>query len=96
MTISRLTKIINGPIGHVGLFFTFWCAIVLVPLVGLVVWSFLTTKGFRVVFDPNIEGYLKLFESGRWTVTVRTVRIATTVTIIELLVAFPFALWLAN
>ena len=96
MTISRLTKIISRPIGNVGIFFAFWCLIVLVPLIGLVIWSFLTTRGFRVEFDPNIQGYLKLFDSGRWTVTVRTVRIAATVTVIELLIAFPFALWLAH
>ena len=96
MIVTHLTKIINRPVTQVGMFLAFWCAIVVIPLIGLVVWSFLTTKGFRVDFDPNIEGYLKLFDSGRWTVTVRTVRIATTVTIIELLVAFPFALWLAH
>ena len=96
MIVTHLTKIINRPVTQVGMFLAFWCAIVVIPLIGLVVWSFLTTEGFRVDFDPNIEGYLKLFDSGRWTVTVRTVRIATTVTIIELLVAFPFALWLAH
>ena len=96
MIIPHLTRITNRPVAQVGIFLAFWCAIVLIPLIGLVVWSFLTTKGFRVDFDPNIEGYLKLFDSGRWTVTVRTVRIATTVTIIELFVAFPFALWLAH
>lgn len=96
MIVTHLTKIINRPVAQVGIFLAFWCAIVVIPLIGLVVWSFLTTKGFRVDFDPNIEGYLKLFDSGRWTVTVRTVRIATTVTIIELFVAFPFALWLAH
>ncbi len=68
----------------------------LVPLVGLVVFSFLSSKGVRVVFDPNLDAYLNLFESGRWAVILRTVRIAATVTLIELLIALPFALWLAR
>lgn len=68
----------------------------LLPLAGLIAWSFLSSKGVRIVFDPNLDAYLKLFESGRWTVTLRTGRIAATVTLVELLIALPFALWLAK
>ena len=82
--------------GPVWTFMVMWALVMLVPLVGLVVWSFLTIKGFRVSFDPNVDAYLNLFESGRWSVTVRTLRIAATVTAIELLLALPFALWLAK
>ncbi len=75
---------------------TVWASVMLVPLMGLVVWSFLTTKGFRVAFDPNLDAYMTLFDSGRWSVTLRTIRIAGTVTVIELALALPFALWLAK
>ena len=77
-------------------FLAFWALVMLVPLAGLVVFSFLSSRGVSVVFDPNLDAYRKLFESGRWTVTLRTLRIAATVTTIELLVALPFALWLAR
>ena len=82
--------------GPVWAFMVVWALVMLVPLIGLVVWSFLSIKGFRVYFDPNVDAYLNLFESGRWSVTLRTLRIAATVTAIELLVALPFALWLAK
>jgi len=39
--------------GPVWSFMVVWALVMLVPLVGLVVWSFLTIKGFRVSFDPN-------------------------------------------
>lgn len=73
-----------------------WSVVVLVPLAGLAIWSFMTIDGFRMAFEPNLDAYRGLLASGRWEVIVRTVRIAATVTIIELLLAFPFALWLAK
>jgi spermidine/putrescine transport system permease protein len=73
-----------------------WTVLVLVPLAILVVFSFFETKNFAVVFRPSLSTWLGLFDSGRFDVTIRTLRIALTVTLVELLVGFPFALWLAK
>jgi ABC-type spermidine/putrescine transport system permease subunit I len=73
-----------------------WFVLVMLPLLLLVVYTFLQSKGFRVVWEPTFATWGTLFESGRWLVTVRTLRIAFTITAIELIVAFPFALWLAK
>ena len=73
-----------------------WFVLVILPLLLLLVYTFLQSKGFRVVWEPTFATWTTLFESGRWLVTVRTLRIAFTITLIELLIAFPFALWLAK
>ena len=95
-TLPGSTRFLRRREGAVFAFLVFWALVMLVPLAGLVVSSFLSSKGVWIVFDPNFDAYLKLFDSGRWAVTVRTVRIAATVTLIELLIALPFALWLAR
>jgi len=77
-------------------FLAVWASLVLVPLAGLVLWSFSTTEGFRITFEPSLAAYQTLFDSGRWEITMRTVRIAATITVFELVFAFPFALWLAK
>ncbi len=68
----------------------------IVPIIVLFAYSFFSTAQFRTVYTPSLETWVGLFESGRWEVTLRTLRIALTVTLIELAVAFPFALWLAK
>ncbi|MCB6179941.1 ABC transporter permease [Rhodobacter sp. Har01] len=73
-----------------------WFAIVIVPIIILFVYSFFSTAQFRTVYEPSLDTWIGLFESGRWEVTLRTLRIAVTVTLIELVGAFPFALWLAK
>lgn len=73
-----------------------WTILVLIPLAILVVFSFFETKNFAVVFKPSLTTWLGLFDSGRFEVTLRTLRIALTVTLVELLIGFPFALWLAK
>ena len=77
-------------------FVALWFVLVILPLLLLLVYTFLHSKGYRVVWDPSFATWNSLFESGRWLVTVRTLRIALTITAIELLIAFPFALWLAK
>ena len=77
-------------------FLVVWTAIVLVPLAVLFVFSFFETKNFQTVFHPSLSTWTALLESGRLEVTLRTLRIALTVTLVELLVGFPFALWLAK
>ena len=77
-------------------FVALWFVLVILPLLLLLVYTFLHSKGYRIVWDPSFATWNSLFESGRWLVTVRTLRIALTITAIELLIAFPFALWLAK
>lgn len=73
-----------------------WFAIVIVPLIILFVYSFFSTEYFQTVYTPSLDTWTGLFQSGRFEVTLRTLRIALTVTLIELVVGFPFALWLAK
>lgn len=73
-----------------------WTLIVILPLLGLVLWSFLKLENFQLVWEPTLQAYRDLLSSGRWEVTVRTLRIASIVTLIELALAVPFAVWLAK
>ncbi|WP_439619002.1 ABC transporter permease [Shinella sp.] len=77
-------------------FLSGWIGIVLLPLLIISVFSFFSIKQYQMVFEPTLATWTGLFESGRWTVVARTLQFAVTVTIIELLLAFPFALWLAK
>ncbi|MCM2476383.1 ABC transporter permease [Rhizobium sp. CG5] len=73
-----------------------WSLIVILPLVVIVLFSFLQVRQFRVLYDPTLATWISIIDSGRWLAAVRTLRIALTMTVIELLLAFPFALWLAK
>jgi spermidine/putrescine transport system permease protein len=77
-------------------FLAVWLFLVVVPILVLVVFSFFESKNFTVIFKPSLATWSGLFDSGRFEVTLRTLRIALTVTLIELLAGFPFALWLAK
>ena len=77
-------------------FLIFWSLLVILPLIVIVVFSFLQVKSYRVVYDPTLATWQSLIDSGRWIAAVRTLRIAVTMTVIELFLAFPFALWLAK
>lgn len=77
-------------------FLVTWSLLVLLPLIVIVLFSFLQVKSYRVVYDPTLATWQSLIESGRWIAAVRTLRIGITMTVIELLLAFPFALWLAK
>ena len=73
-----------------------WVLGVMVPLLGIVVFSFFSTKGIRFVLDPTFNSYVEIAVTGRYEVALRSLRLMATVTLIELLIAFPFALWLAK
>jgi spermidine/putrescine transport system permease protein len=77
-------------------FLVTWSLLVLLPLIVIVLFSFLQVKSYRVVYDPTLATWQSLIDSGRWIAAVRTLRIGITMTVIELLLAFPFALWLAK
>ena len=73
-----------------------WVLGVIVPLLGIVVFSFFSTKGIRFLFDPTVNSYVEIVTTGRYQVALRSLRLMSTVTLFELLIAFPFALWLAK
>ncbi|CAN5186375.1 hypothetical protein BH10PSE7_BH10PSE7_12310 [soil metagenome] len=82
--------------GVIPVFLVFWLALVVLPIVMLFAFSFFETKTFVTVYKPTLNTWYAIFESGRFEVTLRTLRIALTVTAIDFLVGFPFALWLAK
>ncbi|MGE0006981.1 MAG: ABC transporter permease [Parvibaculaceae bacterium] len=73
-----------------------WVVVVLIPVASLLLWSFLRLEDYHFVLSPTWDAYQQVFQSGRYNVTVATLRIAATVTAIELVVAVPVALWLAK
>src|SRR5260370_12751506 len=78
------------------LFATLWAVGVLVPLSGLIVASFLGGSGMDFRSMPTLRAYIDVLGGFRLDVVLRTLRFAATITAIELLLAFPFALWLAK
>ena len=74
------------------IFLLVWSVLVIVPLVVLVAFSFFQTQFFMTVYQPSFATWTDLFASGRFEVTLRTLRIALTVTAIDLAIGFPFAL----
>lgn len=77
-------------------FMSLWLLLVIVPLLVLFSYSFFESRNFAMIYKPSFETWLNLFSSGRFEVTLRTLRIALTVTLIELALGFPTALWLAK
>lgn len=73
-----------------------WVAGVLLPIAGVLLFSVLRATAGGLDFSLTLDAYREILLTGRWEVTVRTIRIAATVTLILLLVSFPFALWLAK
>jgi spermidine/putrescine transport system permease protein len=77
-------------------FLVVWLFVVIAPLLVLFAYSFFESRNFAMIYKPSLATWESLFTSGRFEVTVRTLRIALTVTAIELALAFPCALWLAK
>lgn len=77
-------------------FVAVWAVLVILPLIIVVFYSFFTIQAYQVVYDPTFDTWISLIDSGRWIAAVRTLRLVFTITLIELLLAFPFALWLAK
>jgi len=73
-----------------------WTAGVLAPMFSLLIWSFLGFEDYRFVWTPSLDAYSELYASGRYQVALTTLRIATTITLIELAIAIPVAVWLAK
>jgi ABC-type spermidine/putrescine transport system permease subunit I len=73
-----------------------WCVGVLLPILSLVVISFLEGKGLGFSSKPSFKAYGDILVDFRIETMLRTLRIVLVVTLIEFLLAFPFALWLAK
>ena len=82
--------------GFIAPFTIVWVLGVLVPVLGVVVFSFFDSRGVKFIFEPTLYAYESTFSHAGWQVLLRSVRITATVTVIELIVAYPFALWLAK
>ena len=89
----QLKKYNNYPIV---LFALSWIAFVIVPLLIVVMMSFLKTKGIRIKWDWGFYSYMKMISFGGDDVVLKTIRIGLTVTLLNFLLAFPFAFWLAK
>lgn len=79
-----------------GWFLVMWIGVVVLPLLIISAFSFFSMRQYQIVYDPTFATWKSLVETGRWVVVLRTIRFAISVTFIEILLAFPFALWLAK
>ncbi|WP_082549933.1 ABC transporter permease [Mesorhizobium sp. Root157] len=79
-----------------GWFLVMWIGVVVLPLLIISAFSFFSMRQYQIVYDPTFATWTSLVETGRWVVVLRTIRFAVSVTFLEILVAFPFALWLAK
>ena len=92
---GALRRALAGADWFMAAILTVWFLLVIAPLVVLFVYSFFESRSFTIIYRPSLNTWVSLFESGRFEVTLRTLRIALTVTAIAFLIAYPFALWLA-
>lgn len=79
-----------------GWFLVAWIGVVVLPLLIISTFSFFSMRQYQIVYDPTLSTWINLTETGRWVVVLRTIRFAVTITFLEILVAFPFALWLSK
>jgi ABC-type spermidine/putrescine transport system permease subunit I len=82
--------------GFVAAFALVWILGVLVPITALLLFSFLRTRGVTVLLEPSLAGWAEAFRGFRLEILLRSLRICLVVTLLELVLAFPFALWLAK
>lgn len=80
----------------IGTITVLWVLGVLLPILSLLVISFIQGKGLGFVWAFSTKAYEDVLAGFRIEIVLRTLRIVAAVTLIELLLAFPFALWLAK
>lgn len=80
----------------IGVITVLWVLGVLLPILSLVAISFVEGKGLGFVWAFSTKAYADILVGFRIEIVLRTLRIVAAVTLIELLLAFPFALWLAK
>jgi len=73
-----------------------WAALIILPLAAIVIFSFLRSNGLKVVFQPNLDAYATIFVGAGAPVVLRTLEICLSVTLVLIILAFPFAIWLAK
>jgi len=73
-----------------------WVIGVLLPLISLLAISFIQGKGLGFIWAFTTKAYTDVLFGFRLEIIIRTLRIVAVVTLIEFLLAFPFALWLAK
>jgi spermidine/putrescine transport system permease protein len=98
-TFSKLVRAPKVTRRSLVLFFlivSFWVAAVLVPVGSLLLWSFLRLEHFHFTSSVGLDAYHQMLQTGRYGVILTTLRIAATVTFIELVISIPVALWLAK
>lgn len=92
---ARYTNLFSGG-WVVPAFVAAWVIIVILPLLIMVAHSFFEMKNYQVSYDASFKTWDSLIDSGRWIAAVRTLRVVLVLTVVEFLIAFPFALWLAK
>ncbi len=75
---------------------TLWAIGVLLPIMSLVLISFLQGRGLSFLWTFSFSAYASVFVDYRIETILRSLRVVGLVTLIELALAFPFALWLAK
>lgn len=91
---SAIDRDLSGAVA--GGFVAIWVLLVVVPLLIIFVYSFFTTEYYSVVYELTLDSWKAIFETHLWDVVLRTIKIAGITTLIELLVGYPFAIWLAK
>ena len=92
---ARYTNLFSGG-WVVPVFVAAWVILVILPLLIMVAHSFFEMKNYQVSYDASFKTWDSLIDSGRWIAAVRTLRVVLMLTVVEFLIAFPFALWLAK
>ena len=94
--LRRLLPRLPAGVWSLSGFTVVWFGGIVIPLLAIILVSFLQGRGIRINFDPTFLQYERFFSYGGSDLLARSVRIAATITFIELMIAFPFALWLAK
>ena len=94
--VRRLLPRLPAGVWSLSGFSVVWFGGIVIPLLAIILVSFFQGRGIRINIDPTFLQYERFFSYGGGNLLVRSVRIAGTITVIELLIAFPFALWLAK
>lgn len=73
-----------------------WAIGVLLPIMSLVVISFVKGQGLGFIWEFTLKAYHDILLPFRVEIMLRTLRFVFVITLLEIMLAFPFALWLAK
>lgn len=94
--LTRWLQALTSERGHLTVFVVLWSAVVVLPILGVVMFSFLAGHGLQIKWELTLHAYRDIVDSGRLIVIERTLLMAAGVTLTSLVIGFPFALWLAK